>query len=116
LAYLGLWQTAVYTTCRSTTRARLPTESDISEWSGAAELLFRPAPGFEESAAKAKDFFRRVVVPNEKTFIADKARKHTEFMEEGKVERERIVFVENGKIVVGEDGWPVMDIMEAMEV
>ena len=56
------------------------------------------------------------MVPNEKTCIADKARKHTEFMEEGKVERERIVFVENGNIVVGEDGWPVMDIMEAMEV
>jgi len=38
----------------------------------AAGTPIRPAPGFEESAAKAKDFFRRVVVPNEKTFIADK--------------------------------------------
>jgi hypothetical protein len=104
------------TTCRSTTRDRLPRDLDISEWSGAAELLLDPQLGSEESAAKAKDFFRRIVVPNKKTLIADKARKQAEFVEVGKVEGQRAVFVENGKIAVGKDGRPVMDITEAIKV
>jgi hypothetical protein len=55
-------------------------------------------------------------VPNNKAFIADKARKHAEFVKVGKVEGEQVVFVENGRIAVGKDGRPVMDIAEAIKV
>jgi EthD domain len=88
---------------------------DIAEWDGAAELVLKPPPGFKESA-KAKDFFRRVVVPDEKKFLIDEARKHAKFVDAGTVEGERVVLVENGKIAVGKGGRPVVDITEAMKV
>jgi hypothetical protein len=92
-----------------------PADLDITEWDGAAELVFQPPPDFQESV-KAKDFFRRVVVPDEKKFLIDEARKHAKFVGAGTVEGQRIVLVENGKIVVGGDGRPRVDITEAMKV
>jgi hypothetical protein len=102
---------------RLTTAAAVspPADLDIAEWDGAAELVFEPPPGFKESA-KAKDFFRRVVVPDEKKFLIDEARKHAKFVDAGMVEGERIVLVENGKIAVDKDGQLVVDITEAMKV
>ena len=91
-----------------------PADLDISGWDGAAELVFQPPPDFQESA-KSKDFFRKVVVTDEKKFLVDEARKHARFVDAGTVEGERVVLVENGKLVVGEDGRPVVDITEAMK-
>jgi hypothetical protein len=102
---------------RLTTAAAVsqPEDLNIAEWDGAAELVFEPPPGFKESA-KAKDFFRRMVVPDEKKFLIDEARKHVKYVDAGTVEGERLVLVENGKIVVDKDGRPVVDITEAMKV
>jgi hypothetical protein len=57
-----------------------------------------------------------VVVPDEKKFLIDEARKHAKFVDAGTVKGERIVLVENSKIVAGDDGRPLVDITEAMKV
>ena len=92
-----------------------PTGLNIDDWDGAAELVLEPRPGFEESA-QSKTFFREVLVPDEKRFLIDEARKHVRFVEAGVVEGDRVVIVEDGKVVVGKDGQPVVDITEATRV
>jgi len=99
----------------SAAAASQPADLDITEWDGAAELVLKPSPGFEESA-KSKDYFRRVVAPDEKKFLIGEAQKHVKFVDGSIVEGDRVVLVENGKIAVDKDGRPVVDIMEAMKV
>jgi hypothetical protein len=99
----------------STTSASPPTDLDITQYDGAAELVLNPPPGFMESA-KARDFFKKVVAPDEMKFMVDEARKHARFVEKRLVEGDRFVIVEGGKVVIGGDGRPVVDMAEAMRV
>jgi hypothetical protein len=57
-----------------------------------------------------------VVVPDEKKFLVDEARKHAKFVHVGTVEGERVVLVENGTVAVGKEGRPMVDVMEVMKV
>lgn len=95
--------------------AATPSDLDITQYDGAAELVLNPPPGFMESK-KAQDFFQKVIVPDEKMCMADEARKHARFVDKAVVEGDRHVIIEDGKVVVGGDGRPVIDYTEAMKV
>jgi len=92
-----------------------PADLNIADWDGCAELIFEHPPGWEESA-KSKDFYRRVIWPDEKRFLVGEARSHAKFVDKGLVGGERVVIVENGMVAVGNDGRPVVDITEGMRV
>ena len=93
-----------------------PPSLDMDDWDGAGELVFEPPrPGLEEST-KSKAFYREVVVPDEKRFLVDEARKHAQFVEADVVEGDKVVIVQDGKVAVGKDGRPVVDFTEATRI
>lgn len=92
-----------------------PPDWDMAAYDGAAELTFAPPAGFEETA-KSKDFFQKVLVPDEKRFLKGEARAIARFVDAGLVEGKRIVLVEGGKLKVGDDGKSVVDMTEAFRV
>lgn len=85
-----------------------PEDLDVSAYDGAAETIFDHPPGFQGSA-KSKDFFQKVIVPDEKRFLEGAAREIARFVDARLIDGDRIVLVEDGKVKLGEDGKPVVD-------
>lgn len=92
-----------------------PEDLDISSYDGAAELTFDPpADGFQEST-KSKDFFLKVIVPDEKKFLVGPAREIARFVDARLIDGKKIVLVEAGKVKTSPDGKPAVPMDQAFK-
>jgi EthD domain len=70
---------------------------EISEWDGAAELIFKDARPEESEAGKK--YYQDAILVDERRFLVSEALKHVEMVASGTVIGDRKVIIDHGKVV-----------------
>jgi len=77
----------------------VPSDLDISEWDGAAEMTFERGPDFK-STTKSDDYYQKVILPDERAFLLSEALQHLRWMEPGAVVGEKVIIIQDGKAMI----------------
>lgn len=77
----------------------VPSDFHVSEWDGAAEMVFERGPDFQ-STAKSDDYYQKVILPDERSFLISEALQHLRWMEPGAVEGDKVVIIRDGKALI----------------
>ncbi|KAI7265047.1 hypothetical protein KC345_g8604 [Hortaea werneckii] len=82
-----------------TTSASNPT-INLADWDAAAEMVFLPGFEFEEMAER--EYYEEMILPDERKFLLDEARRHMVVLAAGSVEGSRVEVIKDGVVVLGE--------------
>ncbi|KAI7211388.1 hypothetical protein KC333_g7709 [Hortaea werneckii] len=74
---------------------------NLADWDAAAEMVF-PAD-FQLEEMKEREYYKKIILPDERKFLLDEARAHMVVLAPGSVEGERVEFIKDGIVVVGEE-------------
>ncbi|RMY83864.1 hypothetical protein D0861_07227 [Hortaea werneckii] len=72
----------------------------LDDWDAAAEMVF--PPGFQLEEMAEREYYEKVVLPDEKKFLLDEARRHMVVVAAGSVEGSRVEVIKDGESVLGE--------------
>ncbi|OTA31877.1 hypothetical protein BTJ68_08416 [Hortaea werneckii EXF-2000] len=72
---------------------------NLADWDAAAEMVFPPQFRLEEMAER--EYYENVIVPDERTFLLDEARRHLVVVAAGSVEGSRVEVIKDGDLVLG---------------
>ena len=85
----------------------VPSDLNIFEWDGAAEMIFERGPDFK-STTKSDDYYQKVILPDERAFLISEALQHLRWMEPRTMVGDKVVIIQDGKAMV--------DCEEAMKI
>jgi hypothetical protein len=77
----------------------VPSALNVSDWDGAAEMIFERGPDFK-STAKSDDYYQKVILPDERAFLMSEALQHLRWMDPGTVVGDKVVIIEDGKAMI----------------
>ncbi|KAK4942803.1 hypothetical protein LTR10_017563 [Elasticomyces elasticus] len=76
-----------------------PSDLNISESDGAAEMCFERGLDFK-STAKCDDYYQNVILPDERAFLVRDALQHLRWLEPGAMVGDRVVLIQDGKALI----------------
>ncbi|KAI7272360.1 hypothetical protein KC343_g1620 [Hortaea werneckii] len=82
-----------------TTSTSNPTIS-LADWDAAAEMVF--PPGFQLEQMAEREYYEEMILPDERRFLLDEARRHMVVVTAGSVEGRRVEVIKGGNVVLGE--------------
>ncbi|KAI6809271.1 hypothetical protein KC332_g4746 [Hortaea werneckii] len=71
----------------------------LADWDAAAEMVFPPGFQFEEMAER--EYYEKIILPDERRFLLDEARRHMVVLAAGGVEGSRVEVIKDGHVVLG---------------
>lgn len=77
----------------------MPSDLDISEWDGAAEMIFERGPDFK-STAKSDDYYQKVILQDERAFLRSEALQHLQWADCGTVVGDKVVIIQDGEAMI----------------
>jgi hypothetical protein len=77
----------------------VPSDLNVSEWDGAAEMIFERGPDFK-STAKSDDYYQKVILPDERAFLTSEALQHLRWMDPETMAGDKVVIIEDGKAMI----------------
>ncbi|RMY25217.1 hypothetical protein D0867_00863 [Hortaea werneckii] len=70
---------------------------NLEDWDAAAEMVL--PPDFQLKEMKEKEYYEKVILPDERKFLFDEARAHMVVLAAGSVEGERVEVIRDGAVV-----------------
>ncbi|KAI7484155.1 hypothetical protein D0860_07301 [Hortaea werneckii] len=72
---------------------------NLADWDAAAEMVFPPGFQFEEMAER--EYYEEMILPDERRFLLDEARRHMVVVAAGSVQGSRVEVIKDGHVVLG---------------
>ncbi|KAF2158781.1 hypothetical protein M409DRAFT_30739 [Zasmidium cellare ATCC 36951] len=85
---------------------------DLSDWDGAAEMVFREHTDLATATAGAR-YFEDVIVKDELEFLHSKSTSHAKAVGGGSISGDRVEFIKDGKPLVEFEKW--QELYEQLE-
>ncbi|KAI7543838.1 hypothetical protein KC331_g7163 [Hortaea werneckii] len=74
---------------------------NLEDWDAAAEMVF--PPDFQLEEMKEREYYEKIILPDERKFLLDEARAHMIVLAAGSVEGERVEIIRDRIDVTGEE-------------